>query len=85
MSDWQIGDEALCIGGDGWMSAIGAIVCDGPVKGSVNTVRAVKETPQGTFLGFAKWPRQGFYHKAFVKVTPSPELIAEEREAGVLV
>lgn len=84
MSGWNPGDLALCIGQSGWMKAATGLDADGPRPGSIYVVRAVYVIPEPKqFLIFAEFPRQGFDHTAFVKVTPDEELIAEERKAGV--
>ena len=57
----------------------------------VEDVRTVQLPPQyregqAVYLSLRGTPSNlKYYAGAFVKVTPSPELIAEEREAGVLV
>jgi hypothetical protein len=85
MSDWRVNDLALCVDQSGWMMAITGMEAEGPTCGQVLPVKAVKVTTMGTFLGFAQWPRQGFFHTGFVKVTPTPEIIEEERKAGLSV
>lgn len=82
--DWQIGDLALCIDRGGWIMADNGAEADGPRGGCIYVVRCMAITPNyGLFLGFAEWPRKGFHHRGFIKVTPDEELIAEDRKAGV--
>lgn len=82
--NWQIGDLALCVTQDDWVLARDGTDSDGPVAGHCYTVRIVGFSgPFGVFLGFDEWPRRGFHHSGFIKVTPSPDLIAEERRVEV--
>lgn len=65
------------------MMAVTGLDSDGPRCGAVYVVRAIKVAPHGTFLGFAEFPRAGYHHTGFIKVTPDADLIAEERKTGV--
>lgn len=83
MSGWEVGDIALCVDQSGWVMAETGLDADGPRTGQVLVVRAIKVASIGTFLGFAEWPRHGFHHAGFVKVTPDDEMIEAERKASV--
>lgn len=75
MSDWQIGDLALCVSNgpdpDHWLSEGG-----GPLRGSVSTVASVEFHPEedgnldGLWLGFEGFGDVVFFHLGFRKVTP---------------
>jgi hypothetical protein len=81
--DWRAGDLALCIRGKRWKFK-GRM---GPVCGQICTVRRVGLDEEGTLgLWFNEFPgdrcRDGFWARAFIKVTPPAEMIEQERKAG---
>lgn len=67
--DWQVGDLALCVGGDDnfeWQD-------DGPKPGSISTVRrtAIDPSDGDLFLGFQEWPAHLVFHACeFRKIRP---------------
>lgn len=67
MSDWQIGDLALCVedGPSVWGQAVPA------VRGRIYTVMAIVVDGQGlTFLEIPHPNAEGYRKERFVKVTP---------------
>ena len=84
MADWQVGDDALCICQDDWVLAANGADADGPRAGQHYKVTVVGYSgPFGVFLGFAEWPRRGYHHTGFIKVTPDADLIEQERRIEV--
>lgn len=71
MSDWQIGDLALCIIGDGWFGyQHGSIPSVYPEKNAVYRVETVKLRDTITFLYFAEIAGKGWNSAAFRKIRP---------------
>ena len=89
MSGWRAGDMAVCIKIGDWLDARGNKRM--PRTGEFLTVQDVTVGPDRLiYLRFREYPGSGryvdwFYEKFFIKVTPDADLVAEEREAGVLV
>lgn len=90
MSDWQVGDLALCVKLGPWCSfyhdsQIEEPGADGPKPGSVNRVIAVSLDPDNLVcLKFAEFPDDslndyGFCASRFRKITP-PEADEFDRE-----
>jgi len=69
MSDWQIGDLALCVSNGPnpihWQSGSG-----GPVKGGVYQVADIDIDSDGTWLNFPEFPDDGFLSLGFRKIKP---------------
>lgn len=68
MSDWQVGDLALCVSNgpdpEDWQRDDG-----GPVVGSVNTVTAIARE-RHVWLSFEPWPVSSFRAIGFRKIRP---------------
>lgn len=74
--NWQPKDYALCVN-DRWDEPGKPIPAGFPRKGQCFKVVGVMH--RGEYLMLAGFPRHAFASDHFIKVTPSPELIAQER------
>jgi hypothetical protein len=84
MSDWQVGDLALCVGttpAGRWMGQATGVTIDGPTSGQV--LRVVKITHGGDGLRFAEFDRS-FHRDRFRKILPDAHEACEEEFVTLL-
>jgi hypothetical protein len=80
MSDWHVGDLALCVWRGPWLDANGEAF-EGPAYGQLLIVHDVTIIccDRHAFLAFERYPRHCYYHENFRKVPPieDPEDLLE--------
>jgi hypothetical protein len=75
MSDWQVGDLALCVAPEGRWIYPNEPDCAGPKRGQVLTVEKLEICPEERlrgelFLCFTNWPDDAFRAVYFRKIRP---------------
>ncbi len=77
MTDWQVGDLAMCLNDTGWNSITTGVSRQGPRKGEVCKVRDLRARPQeiaegpDVYLVFWDFADAAFPESSFRKIRPS--------------
>jgi hypothetical protein len=85
MSEWQVGDLAVCVIGDGWFGyEHGSVPSAAPQKNAVYRVVKVRPRDALVFLCFAEIDAKGWNSAAFRKIRPDEHEACESEFVTLL-